>query len=611
MAVVSLLVSGTVLAAPQSTETLHLDANPLSGVVEADHLLIDEPQTLTGDVVLIGRQSLTIASDLVAAPANGAGHSIRLVSNGPITISGTLQAGDAGSWSTRVGEGSLIGNDGLAGGSITIEGGAQGVVYLEDARLIAGRGSDGQSVWAAGSAEVPDAVAEAGMGGAGGTITIAAGIDHLSTGSLLAGFAGDGGDAEATGWNASVGDGGAAEATAGDGGLRGTVVLLNAPVGVEVHEGDGGEGGGAVAIGGNGAAIRACGQDGGNGGSTVRIGPSTQYPPSAVAYGGAGTSGQTGCNGSTAGAPGESGGRGGAGGPAFAKGGRSTKWCGGRGGDALAVGGSGARGGVGGNGATGATGPSGVFVGGPGGPGGAGGKGGDGGPGGKATAQGGMGTPYRFWCGGYGGHARAYGGHGGDAGNGGIGGDGGAGGKGLICQGLGGQGGAGGPGGAGGAPASASATGGYGGRSIGNRLAVHGTAGDPGVAGDNGVRGPGRSPADCPFVIEGVAGLDRVTGGITDDPWALVQQLEDAGLSGADAAWAAAELAAKAPGAAGRIATGAVNAGLGVAGGAGDLAINAASAAVSAAQATTEDTLPGGQVWAVLCPVADPVEATC
>ncbi len=507
-----LMTAGLAMATPETD----LDELPwIVGLIEADDLLLDESYTIVGDLTLVGRDSLTITGDLVARAASGTpGYSVRLVSGGPITVAGLVQAGDAAAWFSLDGSGALSGADGLSGGDVRVEALGPGASLLLEpgAVLAGGKGGDGQSVVSLGTKYLPDALAAAGTGGSGGNVLIDVLIDEASQGVVRGGVAGNGGEAHAEGWDAEYGDGGNAEATAGDGGAMGRIQALGIPVTVTQEQGDGGIGGSSMAIGGDGATISSCGQNGPNGGAqTVQTDPKRK-PDAAVATAGDGGPGYGGCAGKSPGQPGGAGGVGGNGGFATAVGGASTATCRWAGGAATATGGKGGNGGNGGHGAVGEDGAPGSPMGMPGGMGGMGGAGGHGGSGGSASATGGAGAPGAWRCfthgGGPGGAAVATGGKGGNGGTGGNGGQGGDGGEGVPlqvdlfttvkCDGPAGIGGFGGmPGGPGiGGSASAVSTAG-GGDGPGPMTANQGLPGAPGLPGQTAGTGIGMSPLAC------------------------------------------------------------------------------------------------------------------
>lgn len=223
----------------------------------------------------------------------GTGRTMRYRCNGDLVLSGASivaqhggSGGDGTDTSNRPADAS--GGDGGRGGDVRLW--ATGVLSIAGATIEGGRGGRGGSALAQGTpstvgSRATDATARAGDGAPGGRFDLRAGVEvqFQSTSTVRVGRAGDGGNAVATGADgtAPAQDGGHATARGGTGGssqdkqLRAPGVLN--PHLATLRGGEGGNGGSAEAVGGNGASgsmplpnsgaggdMTATGGDGGN-----------------------------------------------------------------------------------------------------------------------------------------------------------------------------------------------------------------------------------------------------------------------------------------------------------------------------------------------------------
>ncbi len=429
--------------------TLPPSSEGLQGLFALDEAFIGEQRQVTGDLIILARESITIGAPLTAVQRSGpnGGVSIALISMGSLEVSADISAGDGGTYGiTREND---AGRPGVPGGHLILIAREKTILTIvsANATITGGRGGDGQGVARLGSFDRADARSFGGVGGQGGNVVLglaATALGHLSK----PGDGGAGGTAFAAGHEATVAgtDGGNATAAGGPGGNGGQALLFSSlpPL--------------FAALGSSMAQSAECDADPVDHTGSPGTGDGGHGEPGDAVPDPGGNSCQGGNAGSDAKAA--SGASGGNGGEATATGGRGAdgNLRGGNGGAAAAVGGAGGIGGSGANGTAGtntaATGGCHAFNSAKAGTGQEGGNGGSGGSGGGAGALGGAGgdtlSPFGYNAG-QGGSANAGGGQGVSGERGGDGGPGGSG----VCNGAadngdGGDGGAGGLGGDGG-----------------------------------------------------------------------------------------------------------------------------------------------------------------
>lgn len=157
----------------------------LGGEVIADAFLVPAGQTtrVTSDLTIRASGDVEIAGELIADVSSGDGYSITIISEGSVTITGRVVAGDGASGSsTALRTRGAVGTDGSNGGYVIVRSGVN-IYKSETAELVAGDGGHGSDGTVGG------------MGGTGGSITLECQGLMTMLASLTLGHGGNGGNA--------------------------------------------------------------------------------------------------------------------------------------------------------------------------------------------------------------------------------------------------------------------------------------------------------------------------------------------------------------------------------------------------------------------------------
>jgi hypothetical protein len=213
-------------------------------IAESDTVVIEKGGGIVanGDLDILCQNDVLIHGSIKASAGSNA--SIRIATQGTLYIDGALEAGDGKNAEFKKGDDTATGDTGEPGGGITLLA-LSGIVIEPGARLRAGDGGAGATVFVTGRVELTLVSAVAGAGGSGGSIVLEAAEEIVVAGRLRAGNGGKSGKARASGSTDAV-----VEATTPNGATGGDIALIVRPghragqvwiSGLGLRAGDGGD----------------------------------------------------------------------------------------------------------------------------------------------------------------------------------------------------------------------------------------------------------------------------------------------------------------------------------------------------------------------------------